>query len=77
MMRVNYGMCLVSVLLVGCSLESWNPAKVGYEDTATGCPRYQHTVRGPDQYDIDHGRPHHCEVPMHDPDFADIDQVDQ
>lgn len=69
---------LLCLFLAACGpLDSWNAPKTGYVDTVTGCHRAFHAVRGPDQYDIDHGRPYHCEAPAHDPDFYDIDQVDQ
>lgn len=65
-------------LVLGCgSLDSWNPPKASYVDQNTGCPRYAHAVRGPDDYDIAHGRPYHCEVPAVDLDNIDIDMVDQ
>lgn len=68
----------IILLLTACGpLDSWNAPKVGYIDRNTDCPRYAHTVRGPDAYDIAHNRPYHCEVPAPDLDNIDIDQVDQ
>lgn len=68
---------ILALALSGCSLESWNPAKVAYIDHSSGCKRYMHSVRGPDAYDIEHNQPYHCEAPMYDSDFFDVDQVDQ
>lgn len=73
--RVMAWVWLLSVS--GCALDEWNPPKTGYIDQNSGCPRYLHNVRGPDDYDIAHGKPYHCEMPQDDPDFVDIDQVDQ
>ena len=76
---MRYTIALVlAFVLCGCGpLDAWNAPKVGYIDPNTGCARWAHNVRGPDAYDIAHGLPYHCETPPHDPDFVDIDQVDQ
>lgn len=65
------------VVLTACSPGAWNPPKPGFVDEVTGCPRNMHRVRGPDQYDLDRGRPYHCEAPWYDPDNSDVDPVMQ
>lgn len=69
---------VLALVLLGCGpLDVWNPPKVAYVDTVTGCYRYQHSVRGPDDYDVAHGQPYHCETPGYDPDNSDVDPVEQ
>lgn len=58
-------------------LDTWDPPKVGYIDTVTGCPRFEHDLNGPDAYDRAHGEPYHCEAPASDPAFNPIDRVDE
>ena len=71
------GLVLLSAALTGCTGTIFEFRQhVGYIDPNTGCPRWAHNVRGPDDYDVAHGRPYHCEVPQTDQDYVDIDQVD-
>lgn len=74
----KYLAAALCILTFACGpIDSWNPPKVGYVDTTTGCAKYLHNARGPDAYDIAHGRPYHCEAQGLDLDYVDIDQVDQ